>query len=220
MSPPNSIPGGAAEAVHRRPRADRAIELRPGRERGGDDRQRARRHQGAAEALRRASDDQRRAVRREAPGQRGEPEHEQRHHEHAALAEVVGRAPAEHQEAGESDRVGVDDPLQFWRREAEAQLDRGQRDVDDAQVEDDHELRDAAHAQQPCLARAEPALGRSAAVAPRVLSVSRCSCQRSTARTRRRRNQCRGSGLRKRLAPGTPGRVGAEVRERRQEAGR
>ena len=108
--------------------------------------------------------DQRRAVRREPAGQRGEPEHEQRHDEHAALAEVVGRAAAEHQEAGERDRVGVDYPLQFRRREAEAQLDRGQRDVDDAQVEDDHELRHAAHAKQPSLARAQPALGRLGAV--------------------------------------------------------
>ena len=80
--------------------------------------------------------------------------------EHPALAEVVGGAPAEHQEAGERDRVGVDDPLQLGRGEAEARLDRGQRDVDDAQVEDDHELRDAADDQQPRRARAQTAPGR------------------------------------------------------------
>ena len=169
--PTEQHPGGAAESVHRRPCADRAVELWPRRKRGGDDRQRARRHQRAAEALRRASKDQRRAVRRKAAGQRGEPEHEQRDDEHTALAEVVGRATTEHQEAREGDRVGIDYPLEFWRREAEAQLDRGQRDVDDAQVEDDHELRRAADAKQPSLARAQPALGGFGARRSRV-----CRC--------------------------------------------
>ena len=51
-------------------------------------------------------------------------EQQQRQHERAPLPEVVGRAPAEHQEAGERDRVGVDDPLQAGRGEAEARLDR------------------------------------------------------------------------------------------------
>ena len=37
--------------------------------------------------------------------------------EHPALPEVVGGAAAEHQEARERDRVGVDDPLQFRRGE-------------------------------------------------------------------------------------------------------
>ena len=72
--PPEQHPRGAAEAVHRRPRADRAVQLRAGRERGGDDRQRARRHQRAAEALDRARDDERHAVRCEAAGERGERE--------------------------------------------------------------------------------------------------------------------------------------------------
>ena len=141
--------GGAAEPVHRRPQADRAVELRARRERRGDDRQRARRHQGAAEALHRARDDQHLPALCGAAGQRGEPEQEQRQDEHAALPEVVGGATAEHQEARERDRVGVDDPLQFGRGEAEAQLDRGQRDVDDAQVEDHHELGHAADGQEP-----------------------------------------------------------------------
>ena len=86
---------------------------------------------------------------RDAARQRGEPEQDQRHDEHPALPEVIGRAAAEHQEAREGDRVRVDDPLQVGRGEAEARLDRGQRDVDDAQVEDDHELGHAADGQQP-----------------------------------------------------------------------
>jgi hypothetical protein len=123
--------------------------LRTGRERGGDDRQRARRHQRAAKTLRRARGDQGSAIGCQATGQRREREHEQRQDEYAALPEVIGRSAAEHQEARERDRVGVDDPLQFGRQEAEARLDRGQRDVDDAQVEDHHELRHAADDQQP-----------------------------------------------------------------------
>ncbi len=159
--PPEQHPRGAAEPVHRRPRADRAVELMAGGERGGDDRQRAGRHQRAADALRRAREHERLAVGGDAAGERGEPEHEQRHHEHPALPEVVGGAPAEHQEARERDRVGVDDPLQFGRGEAEARLDRGQRDVDDGEVEDHHELRHAAHSQQQPHAPARPAgLGR------------------------------------------------------------
>ena len=69
--------------------------------------------------------------------------------ERPPLAELVRRAAAEHQESGERDRVRVDDPLQVVRGEAEADLDRRQRDVDDAQVEDDHELRHAAHGEEP-----------------------------------------------------------------------
>ena len=47
-----------------------------------------------------------------AAGERGEREQHQRGDERAPLPECVGRPTAEHQEAGEDDRVGVDDPLQ------------------------------------------------------------------------------------------------------------
>ena len=77
------------------------------------------------------------------------PNSDQRRYERAALPEEIGRATAKHQEAGERDRIRVDDPLQVRRGEAEARLDRGQRDVDDAQVEDDHELGHATDDQQP-----------------------------------------------------------------------
>ena len=106
----------------------------------------------------RARDDQRVLVRREPAGERGDARTAtSASDERPALPEVVGCAAAEHQEAGERDRVGVDDPLQVRRREAEARLDRRQRDVDDAQVEDDHELRHAAHGEQPARARAQAA---------------------------------------------------------------
>ena len=123
-----------------------------------------RRHQRAGEAL------HARARRSASPGRaRAPPASEASANsssasdERPALAEVVGGAAAEHQEAGERDRVGVDDPLQVGRGEAEARLDRGQRDVDDAQVEDDHELRHAADGQQPARARAALRSRRGAA---------------------------------------------------------
>ena len=76
-------------------------------------------------------------------GERGEHEQRRPGEEHAPATEQVGGPPAEHQEAREGDRVGVDDPLQAGGREVETVAHRRQRDVDDGDVEDDHELRQA-----------------------------------------------------------------------------
>ena len=76
------------------------------------------------------------------------------------LAEQVGGTPAEHQKSGERDRVGVDDPLQVRVGEAEARVDRRQRDVDDRDIEDDHELRQATQGQQQRVARRGMSLRR------------------------------------------------------------
>ena len=155
MIPPNSTPAAPPSPFIAAHVADRAMQLGPG---ANDEVMIASEHaaiRAPARPCTARAPIEHLAVRRDAARQRGEPEQEQRRHEHPALAEVVGGAPAEHQEARERDRVRVDDPLQFGRGEAEARLDRGQRDVDDAQVEDDHELRHAADDQQP-RASAEP----------------------------------------------------------------
>jgi hypothetical protein len=55
--------------------------------------------------------------------------------EDSALAVEVGGATAEQQQAAEGDRVDVDHPLQCVGGEGEVVLDRGQRDVDDRDVE-------------------------------------------------------------------------------------
>ena len=68
--------------------------------------------------------------------------------EHPPPAEQVGGAAAEQEEAGEGQRVRVDDPLQAGGREAEVVADRRQGDVDDRDVEDHHELREADDEQQ------------------------------------------------------------------------
>ncbi len=77
----------------------------------------------------------------------------QTEHERPSLPEHVGAAAGQHQEAREHDRVRVDHPLELRGGEAQAGLDRGQGDVDDRQVEDHHELRDAADPEQERLPR-------------------------------------------------------------------
>ena len=156
----------AAEAAHRAPHAERAVALAALGERGRDDREARGRDDRAAEALQRARADQQRRASSPARKQRSEREQRRAGEEHAPAAEQVGRAPAEHQKAAEGDRVGVHDPLQPRRREAEAVADRRQRDVDDRDVEDDHELRQADEHEQHALARP----GTGAALAGRLCS--------------------------------------------------
>ena len=88
--------------------------------------------------------------------QRGRGEEHQRRDEHSPLPKLIGGTPAQQEEPREGDRVRVDDPQQLCRGEVEARLDRGQRHIDDAQVEDDHELRHAADGKNPAFARTNP----------------------------------------------------------------
>ena len=140
-----------AEAADGAPRGQAAVALAAFGERGGDDRQRRRRQHGAAEALDGARGDQQIARVRERACERGQREHRGADEEHAPAAEQVGRAAAEHQEAGERQRVGVDHPLQAGGREMQPGAHRRQRDVDDRDVEDDHELREADDEQERVL---------------------------------------------------------------------
>ena len=80
-------------------------------------------------------------VVRQAAGQRRGREDRQPDHEHAPAAERVRGAAAEDQQAAERDRVSGHDPLHRRGREAELALDRRERHVDDAEVQDDHERR-------------------------------------------------------------------------------
>ena len=116
-------------------------------------RERGWRHHRPAETLRRARGHEHRGACGGPPEQGREREQEQARDEGAPLAEQVGRAPAEHEQARERDRVRVHDPRQIDRGEAEARADRGQRHVDDRDVENHHELRRAAHRQQQGVAR-------------------------------------------------------------------
>src|SRR5207245_11614751 len=59
-----------------------------------------------------------------------------------AADEVAGPAGQE-QQAAIGDQVRVDNPGELCRGEAQVALDRGQRDVHDRRVKDDHELAEA-----------------------------------------------------------------------------
>ena len=73
-------------------------------------------------------------------------------HEHEPPADTVGERAAREQQRGERERVGVDHPLQVAEVGAEVALDRGQRDVHDRDVEQQHERRRAYGDQGPPLA--------------------------------------------------------------------
>ena len=105
-----------------------------------DDRQRGRCDQRSAEALEGTGADQHALACRKPVEQRGAGEDDEADEEEPLAAEQVAKASAEQQEAAEDEGVGVDDPLQAAVGEVEIGLDRGQRDVHDRRVEDDHEL--------------------------------------------------------------------------------
>jgi hypothetical protein len=73
--------------------------------------------------------------------QRAEREERKPDEKESPAPEEVGEPPAEQEGAAEHDRVGGDHPLQVLLGEAEIALDRGQGDVNDRDVENDHELR-------------------------------------------------------------------------------
>jgi hypothetical protein len=119
-----------------------ATELRT-LERRHDDRERRRRQDRAAKPLDGSRCGQPGIRRREATGEAGGREDRETDEEHALLSEEVSGAAAEEQEAGEGEHVGIHDPLQPRRRVVQVASDRGERDVDDRDVEHDHELGDA-----------------------------------------------------------------------------
>ena len=122
------------------PDAEREVALASFLERRRQDRERGRREQRRPEPLCGAERDQRALGPREPVEERADREQRQAGHEQAPAAEQVGHAPTEEQDAAEEDRVGGDHPLEALLAEVEVGLDRRQRDVDDRDVEDDHEL--------------------------------------------------------------------------------
>src|SRR5580658_6938992 len=56
------------------------------------------------------------------------------------MAETVTNPPAEKQQGAERQRIPGDDPLELRRGEMQLGLDGWERDVDDAEVELEHEL--------------------------------------------------------------------------------
>src|SRR5215217_4703006 len=95
------------------------------------------------DALRSASSDERRLVRREGARGRHRGEDRQPDDEHALAAVPVSQGPANHDERGEGEDVRIDDPDQVARLDVELTLDRRQGNVHDRVVEQNHALRDA-----------------------------------------------------------------------------
>jgi hypothetical protein len=56
-------------------------------------------------------------------------------------AEHVGELAVQQQEPPERDRITAQQPLKRRRGDVQAVLDRRQRDVDDGEIQHDHELR-------------------------------------------------------------------------------
>ena len=147
-APPRRTPAAAADAAHRGPEAEGAVAFGALLEGAGDDREAGGGDHRGAEALDRAGADQDALAVGERAAERGGGEEADADQEDLAAGEEVGGAPGQHQEAGEGERVGVDHPLQAGVGEAERLVDLRQRDVDDRDVEDDHELREADGQQQ------------------------------------------------------------------------
>jgi hypothetical protein len=85
---------------------------------------------------------------RQPGGEAGEGEQQESAHEGRLAPPQVAEPSAEQQEAREGQRVAAHHPLEPGGREAEALLQRGQRHVDDPDVEDADELRRARHGQE------------------------------------------------------------------------
>ena len=139
---------GRADATDRAPDPKRAIAFAAFGKRRGDDRETRRRDDRSTEALDGARCDQQAARGGQCAGERGEREQRRAADEHASAAEQIRGASPQHQKPGKCQRVGVDDPLQPGGREMQPATDRRQRDVDDRDVEDHHELGEAHEDQQ------------------------------------------------------------------------
>ena len=149
-----------AEPRHAGPDADRPAPLARVGEDVRQDRQRGRHDERGAEALHPSQHDQRAGRADHRAAQRSAAEDHQADHEARLAAEPIAGVAADQQQAGEHDRVGVDDPLQLARRHVELAHQRRQGDVDDRAVDADDQQRQAQHAQHDPPARVGRACAR------------------------------------------------------------
>ena len=139
---------GDGDAGGGRPHGDRRGPLLRRREDVDEDRQRGREHQRRADAHRApASAISCLGLSDGAPSAENAANRARPTCISALAAEAVAEAAGGHQQAGEHEDVGVDDPLQLAGRGAELGGQRRQGDVDDRAVEDDDEHGRAEHGQ-------------------------------------------------------------------------
>jgi len=105
-----------------------------------EDRQRSRRDGCRTESLERSEGDERRLTPGESAEKRAEREDGDAEHEHAPTPQQIGRPSSEQEKAAEDERVCADHPLEVLLREPEIGLNGRERDVDDRDIEDGHEL--------------------------------------------------------------------------------
>jgi hypothetical protein len=103
---------------------------------------------GRPDALYHPGGDQQARLDGQAPGDARRHEHDQADPVQPGPAVYVGQPPAQQQQPAEGDRIAADEPLQRGRGDVQAVLDRGQDDVDDREVQHDHELRHRQRKQQ------------------------------------------------------------------------
>ena len=137
-------PDRDAEARHAGPDPDRLRAAdRVVTEDVGQDRQRRRHHERGAGAHERARRDQLACAARQRGETRRRPEDDQAGAQRTVPAVAVSRGAGDEQQAGEGERVPVDDPLQVRARRIEFTRERWKRRVDDRGVDDDGEQRQA-----------------------------------------------------------------------------
>ncbi len=78
------------------------------------------------------------ALRGQPAHRRGSREHDHAERHHLAVPDRVGQAPAEGEQRGQRQQVGVDRPLRAGARQAELLLDFGRGDRDDRLVDEGH----------------------------------------------------------------------------------
>ena len=117
-APPTTGPSATARPPIP-PQAPSARPRRSARHRRGEERERERRDDRAAEPLDRPRDVEREDARRERSRGRGDGEDPDPDHEHPPAAEAVAERRAGEEQHGERQRVGVDGPLELAERRVE-----------------------------------------------------------------------------------------------------
>ena len=177
ITPPASSPTEPpAEATNAYTPIARACSLRLGEHRHDHAEDHRRGHR-AADPLHEARGDQQRLAVGEPAQQRGEREDGDPGEEHAAPSDQIAEPPRQQQEPAEGDQIAVHHPCERRARETQLVLDRGQRDVHDRHVQDDHHHPGAEHVQRRPAAIARLAAHAASASVIRS-SATRVPCSR------------------------------------------
>jgi hypothetical protein len=136
--------------------------------------------------------DQHAVARREGACGGEDREDDEAEHEDALAPVAIVERAAHEDERGERQDIRVDRPDKVDRRDVELPLDRGQRDVHDRDIEQDHELREAGCCERPALANSGHVVpmknGRGASrqrrAPPLRRGAARLGRQRGSGRTR------------------------------------